>query len=290
MNVLNYATPDVITVVPTDTIDKAISLMEERDVHHLVVVDWQSGPVGLLSDRDILISTGWRLSVERRAKSRYFGGRTLGPTRVEQIMSRPIVSLPEASTARQVATTMCDRRFGAVPIVNRGKLVGIVTVHDLIRWLDELGLEHTPAGRFLDSPVRIHMSSPVMTVSPEGSLDDVVSYFHRFSIHHVPVAQDQRLMGIVSDRDVRRSLGWSTICDQQSEAEGTLPPVEFPVKAAHVMNRDVMTASPHSSMRHALRRMIFHRVHSLPVVHADQLIGILTSTDFVKAVAMDDLI
>jgi len=290
MNVLNFATSDVVTVGPDESIDKAISLMEERSLHHLVVVDKGHTPLGVLSDRDILISTGWRLSAERRAKNRYFGGRTLGPTRIEQIMSRPVVSLPEAATARQAATMMRDRKIGAIPIVCDGKLSGIVTVHDLISWLDELAVDGSAAARLLEAPVRDRMSSPVLTVAPDSMLDEVVALFQRFNIHHVPVAVLGRLSGIVSDRDVRRSLGWSTICDQQAEAESILPSVDFPMKASEVMSRDVMTTAPHAPLRQALRRMVFHRIHSLPVVQIDQLVGILTPTDFVKAIAEEELL
>lgn len=290
MNVLAFATTDVITVAPADSIDKAISLMDECGVHHLVVINQERVPVGLVSDRDILISTGWRLAVERRACSCHLEGHTMGPTRVEQIMSRPVVTLTDNAPARQSAIIMRDRRIGAVPIIHDGKLMGIVTVYDLITTLDELAVDHSPAARFLDSPVRERMSSPVLPVTPESSLDEIVSLFQRFNIHHVPVAVNHRLVGIVSDRDVRRSIGWSTLCDQQVEADVILPRVELPVRASQVMNREVMTIAPHAPLRQALRRMVFHRIHSLPVVQADKLIGIITPTDFVKAIATEDLI
>lgn len=290
MNVLTIATTDVITVAPADSIDKAISLMDERSVHHLVVVNQKRVPVGLVSDRDILISTGWRLAVERRACGCQTEGRTMGPTRVEQIMSRPVVTLPDNAPARQSAITMRDRRIGAVPIVHDDVLMGIVTVHDLISSLDELAADHNPAERFLNLPVRDRMSSPVLPVAPESPLDEILSLFQRFNIHHVPVAVDCRLVGIVSDRDVRRSIGWSTLHEQQIETCVSNQHVEPPVRAAQVMNREVMTISPHVPLRQALRRMVFHRIHSLPVVQADKLIGIITPTDFVKAIATEDLI
>ena len=290
MNVLNFATPDVVTVTPGDSIDKAISLMEDRDMHHLIVVDRQQKPIGILSDRDILISTGWRLAAERLANRRYFGSRTLGPTRIEQIMSRPIVWLPEEASARQAAATMRDRKIGAVPIVHDGRLVAIVTVHDLMSWLDELAIDHSPAARLLDASVRERMSSPVLSASVDTTLDEIVSLFRRFNIHHIPIALKSLLLGIVSDRDVRRSLGWSTICDQQAEADAILPSVQFPMKASDVMSRDVMTTSPQAPLRQALRRMVFHRIHSLPVVHDDKLVGIITPTDFVKAIAEEELL
>lgn len=289
MNILKLATTDVITISPADSIDHAIELMDARMVHHLVVVDQTRHPLGLVSDRDILISTGWRFSIDRRTRDGCSGCHTVGPIRVEQIMSRPVVSLPEDATPRQAAIIMRDRRIGALPVVQEGELAGIVTVHDLMNTLDDLAADHSPAARFLEMPVRHRMSSPVLHVSPDSSLDEIVSLFQRFNIHHVPVTVENRLAGILSDRDVRRGIGGHCICEQQARTEAISPRVDPSGQVAQVMNREVMTIAPHAPLQQALRRMVFHRIHSLPVVQADKVIGIITPTDFVKAIAAEDL-
>jgi len=290
MNLLDLATTDILTVSPADSIDQAIELMDARMVHHLVVVNQSRLPVGLISDRDILISTGWRFSIDRRTRDGCSGCHIVGPVRVEQIMSRPVVSLPENATPRQAAIIMRDRRIGAVPVVQDGVLAGIVTVHDLMNTLDDLAVDPSPAARFLEMPVRHRMSSPVLHVSPDSSLEEIVSLFQRFNIHHVPVTIDNKLTGILSDRDVRRSIGGVCICDQQARTEAIFPCVDPSARVTQVINREVMTIAPHAPLRQALRRMVFHRIHSLPVVQADRVIGIITPTDFVKAIAGEDLI
>lgn len=290
MNLIQLASTNVITASPADSIDKAISVMDEQMVHHLVVVNERQAPIGMVSDRDVLISTGWRLAVERRALGGCSGCHTRGPTRVEQIMSRPVVTLPGNATPRQAAAMMRDRRIGAVPVVRDGRLAGIVTVHDLMSALDALAVDHGPAARLLETPVRRRMSSPVLQAAPSSTLDEIASLFQRFNIHHVPVTADNWLVGIVSDRDVRRSMGWSCVCDQQAQADSMFPRADPSVQVRQVMKRDVMTIMPQAPLRHALRRMVFHRFHSLPVVQADKVIGIITPTDFVKAIAGEDLI
>src|ERR1041384_4487516 len=95
MRITNYATEPVVTVAPTDSIDRAIELMEDHGFHHLVVTD-ANQVCGILSDRDILISTGWMLRVDGPVPA---GGRDddgpaiVGPTRVDQIMTRSVATI-----------------------------------------------------------------------------------------------------------------------------------------------------------------------------------------------------
>jgi CBS-domain-containing membrane protein len=86
-------------------------------------------------------------------------------------------------------------------------------------------------------------------------------------IHHVVVVDaDQRVVGIVSDRDILRAFG--------SKPSGELPIGDF-------MKRDVQTIAPDAAANMALDRMLAGRFHALPVVDADRrLIGIVTASDF----------
>lgn len=291
MNVMNYATRDVLTVAPSDSIDEAISLMEEREVHHLVVVR-NGRAVGVVSDRDILISTGWMFAIERRSAPREAGsGGVIGPTRVEQIMSRPIVGLDPTGGAREAAQRMVERKIGAVPILRDGGVVGLVTETDLLRWLDELALGDARVAAFLQTPVRERIPAHIVWAAPDAPLEDVIDIFRRFRVRHVPVADRQRtLLGIISDRDVRRALGWSSARDMQAEDEGRLTDVEHPSTAAEIMQKEVVTITPNEPLRTPLRRMLERRIHSLPVVEGQTVVGIVSATDFTKAIAHEGLL
>jgi len=286
MNIMNFATRNVVSVLPDDSIDKAICLMEERGFRHLPVqVDGRV--VGMVSDRDILLSTGWALEVERQAPD-VLGQRVVGPTRIEQIMSRPAVSLSSASTAGEAARLMLERKIGALPVVQGGRTVGIVTETDLLHWLEELASGGSPAARFLDCPVRELMRVQVVTVRPEQPLSDVIDVFRRYRVRHVPVAVNDRLVGILSDRDVRRVLGWASVHMGEVDAAGR--EVERPRAAGQVMQREVRTASPADTLREALHLMLRQHIHALPVVENERLVGILTQTDFIKAIARQELL
>jgi CBS domain-containing protein len=286
MNVMGFATRQVIQVAPADSVDKAISLMEEHGIHHLVVAG-ERGLIGMVSDRDILISTGWMLSAERRALGD--SRPVIGPTRVEQIMSQPLQSLSEADTARDAAVLMTRRKISAAPVLREGRLLGMVTETDLAQQLDRSARDDNAADRLLGCAVRDMMRAHVMTVLPNAPITEVIHLFRRYHIHHVPVAADRLLLGIISDRDVRRALGWSSIRDMQAEAAGRMAD-GLPTKAAEIMRREVVIIAQDAPLREALRLMLEFNIHSLPVVDEQELVGIITRTDFVKAIARQELI
>jgi len=287
MDISNIMTTKIHSVSPSASIDWAIELMENEGIHHLPVIE-KDRLVGMVSDRDVLISTGWTLAVERRVGSN--NSKSIGPHRVEQIMSRQLHHLSDTSDAHEAAGMMLAHKISAVPILVDNGLVGLVTDTDLIRRLSELGLVEGNAQEFLKTKVKTLMSTPPITVTPAALLEEVVSVFRRFHVRHVPVAEKQKLMGIISDRDVRRVLGWSAVCDMQADAEGRVCPAPMPTQASDIMHEDVKTIGSEESLDMALWRMQSGKIHSLPVVDNDMLIGIITQLDFVRAIAREPLL
>ncbi len=289
MNIMNFATRNVITVQPSDSIDKAMSLMEEHTIHHLVVIDGTE-VVGMLSDRDILISTGWMLSGERAVEPRWNEQKhIIGPTFVDQVMSRPAICLSITESAREAARRIVSFKIGALPIRNQGKLVGIVSEVDLARWLLKLGFGG-PVERHLGPAVRDAMRLHVATLGPHSPMADAIDIFRRIRVRHIPVVDQGKLVGVVSDRDVRRSLGWSNIRDMQSQERGRVEEVGPPPTVAGIMQPNLIVGSPEEPVRDALQRMLDHRIHSLPIAVNLQLLGILTISDFTKVIAQHEVI
>lgn len=128
MRMFEVMTDGVQTVNPSVMAEDAWALMRRKGIHHLVVME-DSHVVGVVSDRDI----GGRNGAAIRA------GRT-----VAELMTRPAITRAPNDTVRSAANAMRGRTIGCLPIVDRGRLVGIVTVSDL---LDVLG-------RGADRPVR----------------------------------------------------------------------------------------------------------------------------------------
>jgi CBS domain-containing protein len=120
MRVQDVMTEGVQTIAPTSAAEDAWELMRRNEFHH-VVVTRGSRVVGLLSHRD----AGGRQGVMVRR------GRT-----VEELMTRPVVTVEPTATVRKAANLMRGHSIGCAVVTNRGRVVGIVTVADL---LDLLG-------------------------------------------------------------------------------------------------------------------------------------------------------
>lgn len=286
MNIMNFVTRDVIAVAPSDSIDKAMSLMEEFHIHHLVVKA-EDHVVGMVSDRDLLLSVGWVLSSDRKVHTRE-RSTVIGPTSVDQVMARNVIAIHNSDTGQTAAKIMIDRKVGALPVFHEGHLVGIVTESDLMFWLDKLSTNGNGQRRFVDQPIRALMRANVMTAKPTDAIGDIIDLFRRRRIRHVPVVADGRITGMISDRDIRKSLGQSTIRDMQEQEAGGY--FVGPRTAVDIMTPVVHSVNMNAPVRQALTAMLDHRVHSLPVIEGEKLAGIVTQTDFVKAIARDGLL
>ena len=120
MRVQDVMTEGVQTLSPTSSADDAWELMRKNAFHH-VVVTRGSTVVGVLSHRD---AGGRQGTAVRR-------GRT-----VEELMTKGVVTVGPTTTVRKAANLMRGRSIGCVVVTDRGRVVGIVTVADL---LDLLG-------------------------------------------------------------------------------------------------------------------------------------------------------
>lgn len=122
---------DLITVHHGDPISKVRQLASMHGVHHIPVVTGDQ-LVGIISWSDILrVSFGDTFQADQRTVD-----ATLDHTfTIEQVMKKNPVSLQETSTVRDAAEILAGGEFHAVPVVKGGKLVGIVSTTDLIKYL-----------------------------------------------------------------------------------------------------------------------------------------------------------
>jgi CBS domain-containing protein len=118
------------------------------------------------------------------------------------------------------------------------------------------------------------MSTDLFTVNPDDLIDLAASVMDWRHIRHVPVEDaDGRLVGLVTHRGLLRMM----INRGDSDTK--------PITVREVMVKDPVTVSPSTSSLKAIEIMRRHRVGCLPVVDGDQLVGIVTSYDFLDATA-----
>lgn len=116
MRLQEIMTSPVETMQRNESAEDAFRRMRADRLHHLVVLDGNQ-VVGVLSDRD--------LGSARGASVR--AGKTAG-----ELMGAPVVTAEATTTVREAANKLRGRLIGCLPILERGRLVGIVTVSDLL--------------------------------------------------------------------------------------------------------------------------------------------------------------
>jgi CBS domain-containing protein len=116
-----FMTTDLFTVHPEDLVDLAATVMDWEHVRHVPVEDDEGRLVGLLSHRALL------RMVARR------GQGSDEPASVRDLMKADPVTIAPSTSTLAAMRIMQVERVGALPVVDDGKLVGIVTEHDLIR-------------------------------------------------------------------------------------------------------------------------------------------------------------
>jgi acetoin utilization protein AcuB len=122
------------------------------------------------------------------------------------------------------------------------------------------------------------MTREVVTLGPNQALSDVVESMRRRKIRHLPVVENGKLVGIVTDRDVKRALP-SVFSGDQVEYERVLNETTVD----KVMTRDPYTVGPRDEVKEALKVMIERKIGAVPVVNDGALVGIVTDIDFLKA-------
>lgn len=117
----------VTTIGAETTVREAVALMREQAISHLPVVDGRGRLLGIVTDRDL------RQVVFDAAVRGRLGEESdrLGDLPVREVMTWGVVSVTPATDLRAAAALMRERRLGALPVVDRARLVGILTEHDL---------------------------------------------------------------------------------------------------------------------------------------------------------------
>ncbi|KGE88185.1 MAG: CBS domain-containing protein [Phaeodactylibacter xiamenensis] len=122
------------------------------------------------------------------------------------------------------------------------------------------------------------MSTPVITVGPNDTMSDVQDIFRKNNIHHIPVVDDGKVVGIISKSDYYRLLhGFTLFKTQKSEQYNDA--IMRSLLAGEAMTRQVATLAPGDSLEMAVGFFRENLFHALPVVDKGRLIGIVTTFD-----------
>ncbi|MGI6433057.1 MAG: CBS domain-containing protein [Sphaerochaetaceae bacterium] len=132
-------TRNPVTATPEMSVADASAIMKREKVHRLPVLDKDKKLVGIISEKDILYASPSPVSTLSIHEMAYL----LSQLTVKKLMTRNVVTITKDYTVEEAARLMVDQDLSALPVLEDGKLIGIVSKSDLFKILLELfGARH----------------------------------------------------------------------------------------------------------------------------------------------------
>lgn len=132
-------TRNPVTANPEMSVAEASALMKREKVHRLPVLDKDRKLVGIISEKDILYASPSPVSTLSIHEMAYL----LSQLTVKKLMTRDVVTITKDTTVEEAARLMVDQDLSSLPVLEDGKLIGIISKSDLFKILLELfGARH----------------------------------------------------------------------------------------------------------------------------------------------------
>lgn len=150
--------------------------------------------------------------------------------KVKDVMTRTLITVTRDQTMREVQHLMRNNSITGVPVVQQKRLIGIVSMDDIIRALDYGHIEEL---------VEKHMSQQLIVLEEDMPVSFAISYFDRYRYHRFPVlSKDKEIVGMVTTRDISTRLLWEI----NHEVENLERMIQT-TKVSDGLTRDVQTFS-----------------------------------------------
>lgn len=212
------------------------------------------------------------------------------PMRIRDVMSREVVTVEPGTPASQVARLLLHKGVKAAPVIDKNRIVGIITGGDLLQRASmdlrlelqtqlsaEMQDEHFQLLQTKGLAARDIMTSPAQTINVKTNLSQALARMTGKDIKRLPVVDDDgKLMGIVSRVDVLRSISRAAAITE------SIPelPQSLGLTAGEVMFQQVPTASPESPLTQVLEQILATPLRRVVVVDRDmKVLGIVVDGD-----------
>jgi len=131
--------------------------------------------------------------------------------------------------------------------------------------------------------VRYWMTAQPITISPQSAVIDAVDLMVSRKVNHLPVVENEQMLGMVSIHHLRRFIAPGQ--ELKAAISQTLVRAISDTTVADVMASNVVTCSPETLLEDMGELMRKHRVSALPVLHNGALVGIISESDYLRAMA-----
>jgi len=261
LRVADLMTRSVCTLTPFQSLPLAEALMGLERIRHVPVVDDAGGLVGLVTHRDLLaakLSALTPLSNDERSTL-----ELLVP--VSKIMRTEVWTVAPGTLAVVAARIMRDHKFGCLPVVSEGKLVGILSEADL------LTLVTSALEPLMPRSMRVeHAMTPApVSITSETTIPDARALMAGYGVRHLPVLEGGRILTMVSERD----LAVAELVFRHAERASAS-------HAARLVGRDApLRVRPDAALDRVFRDMFEKRLDAALVEDGHHLVGILCASD-----------
>jgi CBS domain-containing protein len=181
--------PNPPTVEDVATINRAIELMKQHRVGGLPVVDIANRVLAIVTEKDLL-------SV--------FGRKARG-VRVEALMTKEVVTGNGETTIIEAEREMVEKSFRRLPLVSEGRLVGIITAMDIVRFFGSGEVfQHLRSGtilQVLQTPALQIGTKKLVTTSQNADATEAARTMNERNVGALPVVDDEKLVGMLTERD-----------------------------------------------------------------------------------------
>ncbi len=253
-------TSNPLLLNPDDSLEQAEAVMRVAHARHWPVAR-EHALVGMVSLRDLL--TAQRPDAEEERFAHWLNLKTC------HVMTHAPAVIHCGGTVAAAAILMHRHRVSSLPVVEGDRLVGLLTLDHLVEhavaMLDEEGIENDD-----EAPVsRLMTSAPIATVQVLERVDEAQAIMRQYSVRHLPVMNGDRLIGVLSERDILDVLRNS---------------LENPsgIVVGEVMSHAPETTAPSDAAADAGRTLMRKHMGVLPVISARHLCGVISKSDFLR--------
>lgn len=267
MKVRDVMRTDVTTIEEDGDVALALQVMLWNGFRHLPVLRGDE-LVGILGERDLLAARPEEESFYERSARK-----------VRAVMSAPARYIQPHAELADAAGLMSVHEIGGLPVVEDGRVVGLVTATDVLAVNAQYTVPRNVGPHSLVGDV---MTRNLYAVYGDDNLLDAIGRMVQYGVRHLPVINAlNQVVGMLSDRDVRTTIG-----NPMSALEQEMPSARLQeLKVADAMTRDPRSVRDDAPLSRALIALLDERFGAIPVVDAeDGLVGLISYVDLLRYV------
>jgi len=283
-DIMSIAKKEVITVPQSATIKEAAEIMVKNKFRRLPITDPGTGKLrGIVTSMDILdfLGGGDKYQILEKKHDGNFLSAINDPVR--EIMTSKVEVLSHKSSIGNAVSKMLEKEVGAFPIIDSNeKIVGIISERDFAFLL---------SGVLTDEVVEDFMTTSLITTTPGTRIEGASKMMVRNKFRRIPVIGEERktphpendkLVGIVTATCILEFLGNNTAFEKLASNDGEQI---LNTTISDIMEKDVITTNARTRLGDVCSIMETEGIGGLPVVRDNELLGIITESDILRAIS-----